>query len=107
MAALMYACLTSDFDPRIEFLVTDLTHMPAYALLTFLLTKSLRTTITEHRTPLIAFFIAVAYGALIEFLQGFTGRQPSWTDVGLNTLGASIIIIFFKLRKKHLSGDQL
>jgi len=132
MLFLMYASLTAKIDPRVAFLVSDLTHVPAYALLTFLLVKTLAMTPghqdTRHqettgdgcqvtgdklhvtgvrcRVTFIAFTIAVSYGAIIEILQHFTGRQPSVLDVVLNAVGSGCVLVIIGLRRKYWIHKQ-
>ena len=111
----------------------NLLHVPAYAILAFLLFYaliSLRSTLRQsvegqavhgpQSTVLwtvdgrpsakaskgrlwTAFLIAVIYGALMEYLQGFVpGRLPSVLDLILNTLGAGGMVFWLKGRKISL-----
>ena len=103
-------------------------HIPAYAILIFLLFNSLpfdalaegqRSTACPPRlgrrvhSPQLStidrglwtcFFIAVIYGALMEYLQVFSpGRLPSALDIILNTLGAGGMMFWLRKRRKELS----
>ena len=96
MAVLMYASLTTQIE-KFKFIITDLLHMPAYAVLTLLLIRTDETRQGGRKYSFVVpFLIAVIYGAVIEVLQGYTGRNPSWSDVGLNIAGAAGTIAWIK-----------
>jgi VanZ family protein len=53
------------------------------------LARSARALRASH--PLAAAVLAaIAYGGLLELLQGSTGRDASWGDLGADALGASL-----------------
>ena len=71
-------------------------HVPAYAVLTFLLVNTLQL-YGVKKTVLWAFAISVWYGWLNEILQSFSpGRTCSVGDEVLNILGAVIALVFMK-----------
>jgi len=67
----------------------NLTHVPAYAIMALLVSVCWgHSGLLGENTLAGTFMICCAYGAGIEFLQGFVpGRSPSLLDVGLNTAG--------------------
>ena len=72
-------------------------HVPAYAILTYLLVWSFA---SLRRDVLIkVFFISFSYGILMEILQSFSpNRLPSLSDVGLNAIGTGVMIWLLKNR---------
>ena len=72
-------------------------HVPAYAILTYLLVWSFA---SLRRDVLIkVFFISFSYGILMEILQSLSpNRLSSISDVGLNALGAGVMIWLLKNR---------
>jgi VanZ family protein len=77
--------------------VTEYSHVPAYALLTWLLTGSLKERGWPQRTALcVGAFSAMLFGLWMEFLQQFVpGRDVSIGDVASNAIGiglASLVI---------------
>jgi VanZ family protein len=85
-------------------------HVPAYAVLTFLLVRCFgRTTATPGvgagmtADMVAAATIALGYGILMEFLQGLTpSRTPSLMDVGLNAVGSSVVLLFFWVKTQRV-----
>jgi VanZ family protein len=77
--------------------VTEYSHAPAYALLTWLLTGSLKERGWPQRTALcIGAVSAMVFGVWMELLQAFVpGRDVSLGDVASNAIGiglASLVI---------------
>jgi VanZ family protein len=67
-------------------------HIVAYAVLGLLLRWALPASSVGF--PAVATVLAaVAYGALLEGLQGLTGRDAEWWDLGANTLGAVVGVL--------------
>ncbi len=77
---------------RLKEIVHNLMHVPAYAGLAFLLMCTLR--MCRLRAAVVwTFLLALGYGGLMEVLQGFSvGRTPSFGDLGLNALGAGLVV---------------
>jgi VanZ family protein len=74
----------------------NLLHVPAYAVLTFLLVKSLKETQTGY-SFIVAAVISIAFGMVNEGLQSFSpGRFPSFLDVFLNAAGTLTAIGLIK-----------
>lgn len=69
--------------------VTEYSHAPAYALLTWLLTSGLRRRGWSKQTALhMSVFAAMVFGVGMEFLQGFVpGRTVDIHDVAFNAIG--------------------
>jgi VanZ family protein len=72
--------------------VTEYGHVPAYALLTWLLTSSLKERGWPRRTALwMGAVAAMAFGVSMELLQEFVpGRVVDIGDVGFNAIGISL-----------------
>jgi VanZ family protein len=71
--------------PRLEVHVWDkLLHFTAYFGLAALAAWSLR----SRRALLCAVLGLIAFGGLLEIIQGFTGRDAEWLDEAANIMGA-------------------
>jgi len=82
-----------------EQLVHNASHIPAYAILTFLLLKSLRS--FNAKIKIGIFFIAFTYGVFMELLQlNIVNRYGSMLDVFLNSMGIILILIIGKNSNK-------
>lgn len=46
----------------------------------------------------------VAFGALIEVLQSFTGRDPSWRDLGADIVGVAVGLLLLRTLTAHVLG---
>lgn len=67
-------------------------HISAYTVFTFLGWRATQT----HKTFLRMALYIFLYGCLLEFIQSFTGRTMSVLDILANTMGISIILVFFR-----------
>ncbi len=99
MGAIAYLSLLPprpDYHPSaIQETVHNFMHIPAYALLTYLLVRSFSS--ITGKAQWCAFLIAFFYGILMEFLQTFVpGRLASLGDVARNALGSILIILYFR-----------
>ena len=76
--------------------VTEYSHAPAYALLTWLLTSGLQTRGWTKQTALqMSVLTAMVFGVGMEFLQGFVpGRTVDIHDVVFNALGIGAAALF-------------
>jgi VanZ family protein len=81
--------LASPLEPFYDFILRKFAHMAEYAFLTALLYKALKIHLAQQRQIwLITAFIAVLYACSDEWHQAFVpGREGSWRDVGIDTLG--------------------
>jgi VanZ family protein len=72
--------------------VTEYSHAPAYALLTWLLTSGLRDRGWSMQMALwLAVMVAMVFGVWMEFLQGFVpARTVDIHDVGFNAMGIGL-----------------
>jgi VanZ family protein len=110
MAVLAYMSLVSFHAPGEEVSVLkqvfeNLMHVPAYAVLTFLWVRSFGE--VSRKTLLRSAAIAMAYGILMEFLQGLTpDRTPSLMDVGLNAIGVGIVVAAYKIRSSKAGREK-
>lgn len=76
-------------------------HALAYAVLTL---NSLLLFKKFNRNAIIMISCILGYGILIEFIQGFIGRESSFNDFLANTIGvvvSLICFIFFGKQIKH------
>jgi VanZ family protein len=90
--------------------VTELSHAPAYGLLTWLLMSGLRGYGRPRRYALsVAMATASIFGILMEILQGFVpGRVVDSGDVLLNAVGIGMAALLILWRDMSAdSGDQL
>ena len=87
-----------------EFVLGDkFMHLAAYIALALSMCFVLPSSFTPKKTVLFTVIISSLYGALIEFLQGFTGRAPEGLDLLFDTTGAVIgVFLYFILRKARL-----
>jgi VanZ family protein len=81
--------LESPFAPLYDFVLRKLAHMGVYAVLTVLLFHALRKhTDSKRHAWLLAALLASIYALSDEWHQAFVpGRQGSFRDVGIDTLG--------------------
>lgn len=86
--------------PPSEQMLHNLAHIPAYAILTFLLTRCVsRLTL---RNQILIVLSAFAFGVLLEVGQFFVPyRYFSFLDMGLNAVGILLVIGFLNLTKKQ------
>ena len=76
-------------------MVHNFMHIPAYALLTYLIVRSFP--FIEIRTTLYACGISLAYGGFMEILQSFVpGRECSLGDMGRNLSGALLAGLYVR-----------
>ena len=79
----------------IKEMMHNLGHIPAYAVLTYLLVWSF--SIIEGAVLMRAFLISFFYGVGMEILQSFTpDRTSSVKDALLNALGAGVMLWLLK-----------
>lgn len=75
----------------------NLTHLPAYALLTYFFFVTARALRLKYNPYLTAVLSAFAFGILMEYLQSMVpGREPSLMDAGLNTVGIVTTVVVLK-----------
>ena len=93
--------LASPLAPIYDLMLRKLAHMGVYAVLTILLFRALRRYMasTSHAL-LLAVLVAGVYACSDEWHQRFVpGREGSWRDVGIDTLGiASACTLVYKAR---------
>ena len=70
----------------------DAAHIPFVAMLTFFAWHILPARIVRNRA-LLAFTICAAAAGLAEWLQRFTGREPSWSDFTNSAAGAFLTFL--------------
>lgn len=70
----------------------DAAHIPFVAILTLFAWRILPSRIVENRA-LIAFIICTAAAGIAEWLQRFTGREPSWSDFTNSAAGAFLTFL--------------
>ncbi len=77
-----------------DFLIKKTAHVVEYGILSTLLYRALiNSGITKSRSMFFSVLIAFLYGLTDEFHQSFTpGRGPKFTDVLIDTFGASLFI---------------
>jgi hypothetical protein len=77
--------------------VLNLLHAPAFALLAVIAATLVQRVSRGRRTLALAGIWAAlsVLGIVIESLQGFFGRNPSWADAGANALGAGAGLLFW------------
>ena len=104
---LLIICMSSIPDKTIwgngslsEQIISNLAHIPAYALLTFLWLKSFAR--TESKNNIIAFSLILAglvfFAISDEIHQSFVpGRTASFMDVGLDLIGIFFGLWAFKI----------
>ena len=99
------AILILSLVPQPPEIITDfelsdkIMHLIAYITLAFSMGFILPSSFSTIRTILSVVIISSLYGALIEFLQGFTGRTPEGLDLVFDTIGAAIgIFLYFVLK---------
>jgi len=77
-----------------DFLIKKTAHVIEYGILATLLFRALiNSDVTKSRSMFLSVLIAFLYGLTDEFHQSFTpGRGPKFTDVLIDTFGASLFI---------------
>ena len=106
-STLLIICMSSIPDKTIwgsgslsEQIISNLAHIPAYALLTFLWLKSFAG--TESKNSIIAFSLILAglmlFAVSDEIHQSFIpGRTASFMDIGLDLIGIFFGLWAFKI----------
>ena len=91
-------CANSWFS--LNAIVNNFLHVSAYGILMFLWSRALRQTFhSKHRCLFYAAGITTAFGILQEFVQSFVrGRFVSLADIGLNTIGIAIAVLYIHSR---------
>lgn len=84
-----------------EFALGDkIMHLAAYIALALSMCFILPSSFQPKRTFLSVLIISSLYGAVIEYLQGFTGRTPEGMDLLFDTAGAAIgVLLYFTFKK--------
>lgn len=109
MALIFYVSSIPDLEPGFRSegantLVSKVAHIIEYAILTILLARALRSFLPSlsFQTILqIAFLIAYFYAASDEYHQLFVlGREGTFRDVMIDTIGITIIPLYFSKRKR-------
>ena len=81
--------------PTLKKMANNLAHIPAYAVLMFLLIRCFEK--LDRKTMVVSFLIAFSFGSLMEILQAYVPyRFPSVTDALLNATGAIIVLVLFE-----------
>ena len=98
MIFLTYASLkpgsASHKGDEIKQLLHNLGHMPAYSIFAYCL---MRTFENLPQAYVATFAAAFSFGVFMEFLQSFVPyRYPSLSDMGLNVIGISVMLLYFK-----------
>lgn len=70
----------------------DAAHIPVVAIVTLFAWRILPARIVEKRA-LLAFLIGTAAAGIAEWLQRFTGREPSWSDFTNSVAGAFLTFL--------------
>jgi VanZ family protein len=101
LALLTFASLkppAATYDHSItKAVLHNLTHVPAYAILTYFFFVTARALRLKSNPYLTAILAAFAFGILMECLQSLVpGRESSLMDVGLNTMGIVTTVVIFK-----------
>ena len=106
-STLLIICMSSIPDKTLwgsgslsEQIISNLAHIPAYALLTFLWLKSFAG--SESKNNIIVFFLILAglvfFAVSDEIHQSFVpGRTASFMDIGLDLLGILFGLWAFKI----------
>ena len=106
-STLLIICMSSIQDKTLwgsgslsEQIISNLAHIPAYALLTFLWLKSFAG--TESKNNIIAFSLILAglvlFAVSDEIHQSFVpGRTASFMDIGLDLIGIFFGLWVFKI----------
>lgn len=91
-------CANSWFS--LNAIVNNFLHVPAYGILMFLWFRALRQKfLSKHRCLFYAVGITMAFGILQEFVQSFVcGRFVSLADIGLNTIGIALAVLYIHSR---------
>ena len=81
-------------------IVNNFLHVPAYGILMFLWFKTLYEKFnTKWKTLFYAVGITMAFGILQELVQSFVrGRFVSRADIGLNTIGIALAVLYIHKR---------
>lgn len=75
-------------------------HLAAYIALAFSMCFVLPPSFRPGTTFVSVFIISSLYGALIEFLQRFTGRSPEGLDLLFDAAGAALgVLLYFVIKK--------
>jgi len=93
-----------------EFALGDkFMHLSAYIALALSMCFILPSSYSSIKAIFSVFIISSLYGAVIEFLQGFTGRTPEGLDLLFDSAGAAIgILIYFLIKKNNrASANEL
>jgi len=91
------------------WLPDKLLHGVGYAVLALLLYMSLRRTFRLHKRSAIvgSWLIALAYGAVEEYRQGFVpGRHPSALDLLADALGAGTLLLLLHFATEWKRGAK-
>jgi VanZ family protein len=94
----------TDLNPNLQ----NLLHIPLYACLSFLWVRAFsRLRVNTAKGAVSALFITILYGCIDEVHQTFVpGRYGGLIDIYLNTVGAVIGIVLFKLWKKRINSGM-
>jgi hypothetical protein len=101
---------SSDFYWK-DFVVKKTAHIIEYGILATLIYRALvNSNVSNKKAMLYSVILAFLYGATDEFHQSFTpGRGPKFTDVLIDTFGASLFIfgIIANIKKMPENIKQL
>ena len=87
-------------DSLIEQIISNLAHIPAYALLTFLWLKAFERRNTDHSfmAAALILFALILFAVSDEIHQSFIpGRSASYMDIGLDFIGIFFGLVTFKI----------
>ena len=94
---LLFLCWDSPNQTRSIIALWNLGHLPLFACISLILLNFSKryASIFYEGQLLIAIFVAIGIGLIIEFLQRYLGREFSFYDVYIDVLGATFIVIWF------------
>ena len=90
------------YDSLTEQIISNLAHIPAYALLTFLWLKAFERRSASHSfmAAALILFGLILFAVSDEIHQSFIpGRSASYMDIGLDFLGIFFGLVIFKIFK--------
>lgn len=90
----------ADYRLPLNAIMYNFLHVPAYAILVFLWFRALyQESRSKQRSIIYAVGITMAFGILQELVQSFVrGRFMSLADIGLNTIGIALAVLYIHKR---------
>lgn len=91
----------------LDFVVRKAGHMAVFGVLAVLIWRALESTAVRHAI-VWSWVLTVAYAATDEFHQAFTaGRHPSPVDVGIDSVGALLLLMALTLWLRGRRGRSV